>query len=96
LLGLVGALIAASGVALIALDELTLSVPLIAIGLLLAAATCQAEGVVVVKRWPPGDPVAANAIAMSLGGALLLGAAVVTGEPLAIPTQPDTLWPWRT
>ena len=91
LLGVVGALIAASGVALIALDELTLSVPLIAIGLLLAAATCQAEGVVVVKRWPPGDPVAANAIAMSLGGALLLGAAVVTGEPLAMPTQPDTL-----
>ena len=91
LLGVVGALVAACGIVLIAFDELTLNVPLIAIGLLLAGATCQAEGVVVVKRWPPGDPVAANAIAMSLGGTLLLGAAVVSGESLAVPTQSDTL-----
>jgi drug/metabolite transporter (DMT)-like permease len=91
LLGVVGALVASAGVVLIALDELTLSVPLLAILLLLAGATCQAEGVVVVKRWPPGDPVAANAIAMGLGGALLLTAGLVTGEPVVVPTQIDTL-----
>ncbi len=44
---------------------------MLAIGLLLVAAVCQAESVVIVKRLPPGDPVAANAIGMLLGGALL-------------------------
>ena len=91
LLGVVGALVAAAGVALIALDELTLDVPLFAILLVVAGATCQAEGVVVVKRWPPGDPVAANGIAMGLGGSLLIGAALVTGEPVVLPSQADTL-----
>ena len=91
LLGVVGALVAAGGIVIIAADQISLDVPLFAILLLLAGATCQAEGVVVVKRWPPGDPVAANAIAMGLGGALLLTAGFVTGEPVVVPTQADTL-----
>ena len=91
LLGVAGALIAATGVVLIAIDELSLNVPLLAIALLLAGATFQAEQVVIVKRLPPGDPVAANAIGMLLGGALLVLASLVTGESLVLPTQPDTL-----
>ena len=92
LLGVVGALIAAAGVVLIAIDEISLNVPLVAIGLLLAGATFQAEQVVVVKRLPPGDPVSANAIGMLLGGTLLIGVSLVTGEPIVWPTQPDTLF----
>ena len=57
---------------------------------MLAAAACQAESVVIVKRLPPGDPVAANAIGMLLGGALLVAVSLVTAEPLVFPTQPDT------
>ena len=91
LLGVIGALVAAGGIVLIAFDELTLSVPLTAIGLLLAGATGQAEQVVIVKRLPPGDPVAANAIGMLLGGTLLVGASRAAGEPIVWPTQPDTL-----
>lgn len=91
LLGVIGALVAAAGVVLIAYDELTLSVPLVAIALLLAGATCQAEQVVIVKRLPPGDPVAANAIGMLLGGAMLLGASLLAGEQFVLPTQSDTL-----
>ena len=45
----------------------------------------------VVKRLPPGDPVAANAIGMLLGGTLLIVAGLATGEPIALPIQPDTL-----
>ena len=91
LLGVVGALVAAAGVVLIAIDEISLNVPLTAIGLLLAGAFFQAEQVVIVKRLPPGDPVAANAIGMLLGGALLVVASLVTGEPFVLPVQPDTL-----
>ena len=65
--------------------------PLLAIALLLVAAVCQAESVVIVKRLPPGDPVAANAIGMLLGGTLLLAVSLVAQEPLVLPTQADTL-----
>ena len=91
LLGVIGALIAAAGIVIVAADQLTLDVPLTAIGLLLAGALFQAEQVVIVKRLPPGDPVAANAIGMLLGGTLLTAAGLVTGEPIVLPTQPDTL-----
>jgi drug/metabolite transporter (DMT)-like permease len=90
-LGVVGALVAAAGIVIVAADQLTLNVPLTAIGLLLAGAFFQAEQVVVVKRLPPGDPVAANAIGMLLGGTLLIVAGLGTGEPIVLPTQPDTL-----
>jgi drug/metabolite transporter (DMT)-like permease len=91
LLGVVGALIAVGGIVIVAADQLSLNVPIIAIALLLAGATCQAESVVIVKRLPPGDPVAANALGMLLGGTLLVAVSVVAQEPLAIPTQSDTL-----
>jgi drug/metabolite transporter (DMT)-like permease len=91
LFAVVGALMAAAGIVIVAADQLTLSVPLTAIGLLLAGAFFQAEQVVIVKRLSPGDPVAANAIGMLLGGTLLVGASLVAGEAIAWPTQPDTL-----
>jgi drug/metabolite transporter (DMT)-like permease len=91
LLGVVGSLIAAGGIIIVAADQLSLNVPLIAIALLLAGATCQAESVVIVKRLPPGDPVAANAIGMLLGGTLLVAVSLVAREPLTLPTQSDTL-----
>ena len=90
-LGIIGALIAAAGIVIVAANQLSLDVPLMAIALLLAAAVCQAESVVIVKRLPPGDPVAANAIGMLLGGTLLLAVSLGTGESLVVPTQADTL-----
>jgi len=90
-LGVVGALVAVAGITIVAANQLSLDVPLLAIALLLAAATCQAEGVVIVKRLPPGDPVAANALGMLLGGTLLVAAGLVAQEPFALPNQSDTL-----
>ncbi len=91
LLGIVGALIAAAGIVIVAADQLSLNVPIFAIALLLAGATCQSESVVIVKRLPPGDPVAANAIGMLLGGTLLIAVSLAAQEPLVLPTQSDTL-----
>jgi drug/metabolite transporter (DMT)-like permease len=44
----------------------------------------------VVKRFPPGDPVAANAIGMLLGAGILAVIAIVAGEPVVVPTRPET------
>jgi drug/metabolite transporter (DMT)-like permease len=90
-LGLAGALLAAVGIVIVSLDQLSLDVPPGALLLLLAAAVCQAESAVVAKRFPPGDPVAANAIGQLLGGAALAAVAVVTGESLVAPTRIETL-----
>jgi len=91
LFGVVGALVAAAGIVIVAANQLSLQVPILAIALLLVAAVCQAESVVIVKRLPPGDPVAANAIGMLLGGTLLLAVSLFAQEPLVLPTQSDTL-----
>jgi drug/metabolite transporter (DMT)-like permease len=87
---LAGAGIAAAGIVVVAADQASLNVPILALVLLLAAALCQAESGLVAKRFPPGDPVAANAIGMLLGAGLLAIVAIVTREPLVVPTRPDT------
>jgi drug/metabolite transporter (DMT)-like permease len=89
-LGLAGAAVAAFGIAIIAADQLSLNVPLLSIVLLIAAATSQAEAGLVVKRFPPGDPIAANGIGMLLGGAILAVVALVGGERLVFPSRPET------
>jgi drug/metabolite transporter (DMT)-like permease len=45
---------------------------------------------VIVKRLPPGDPVAANALGMLLGGVLLLAVSVAAGEPRVVPNESNT------
>ena len=96
LLGIVGALIAAAGIVIVAANQLSLNVPMLAIAFLLVAAVCQAESVVIVKRVPPGNPVAANALGMLLGGSLLIAVSLFFGEELVLPTQSDTLLGWPT
>ena len=88
--GLAGAVVAAVGIGIIAADQLRLDVPPLSIALLLLAASCQAESGLIVKRFPPGDPVAANGLGMLLGGALLAVAALVTRESFVVPTRPET------
>lgn len=89
-LGLIGALIASVGIAVVAGDQVRLDVPIISLVALLAGAACLAQSSVVVKRFPPGHPVPANAIGMTLGGVLLLVVAVATGESLAVPAETET------
>jgi drug/metabolite transporter (DMT)-like permease len=90
LLGLAGAGLAAVGILLVSADQVSLNVPILSLGLLVAAATCQAESGIVVKRFPPGDPIVANAIGMLLGAGMLAAVAVVTGEVMILPSRPET------
>jgi drug/metabolite transporter (DMT)-like permease len=89
-LGLAGAGLAAAGILVVSANQLSLDVPLLALAMLIAAAACQAEAGIVAKRFPPGDPVAANAIGMLLGAGMLALVALATGEALLIPTRLET------
>jgi drug/metabolite transporter (DMT)-like permease len=89
-LALAGAALAAVGIVVVGANQIDLKVPILSLALLGAAAACQAESGIVAKRFPPGDPVAANAIGMLLGAAMLAAIAIVTGEAIVVPTQPET------
>jgi drug/metabolite transporter (DMT)-like permease len=89
-LGLAGALIASLGIVIVGADQVRLDVPVIALLLLLAGAAGQAEQAIIAKRFPPGDPVAANAVAMLIGAVMLAVVALVAGEPLVVPARLET------
>jgi drug/metabolite transporter (DMT)-like permease len=88
--GLLGGLVAAAGIALIFSDRADLNVPLPAFLALLGGGVCLAEGNVLAKRFPPGDPIPATAVAMLVGGALLGVVTAITGETPVMPERPET------
>jgi drug/metabolite transporter (DMT)-like permease len=88
--GLVGSLIAGTGIALVFSNQVSLNVPVPALVALVGAAACLAETGVLVKRFPPGDPVAAMAIAIPIGATFLAILSLLTGESWVIPTRPET------
>lgn len=88
--GLAGALIAAMGIAVIFANQVSLHVPLLALVSLVIASVLFAETNVLVKLFPPGDPMAALAVAMPIGTVFLTTLALVGGEPFRLPTMPET------
>jgi drug/metabolite transporter (DMT)-like permease len=90
MLGLAGAGLAAIGIVVVSANQVDLDVPIAALALLVAAAACQAEAGIVVKRFPPGDPVAANAVGMLLGAGMLAVVALITGEAFLVPSHLET------
>ncbi len=85
--GLIGALVAVTGVAVVFADRLAADVPLGSLILILLGAACIAEAGIIVKWIPRGDAFATNAVAMATGGALLLLLSILTGEARALPGQ---------
>jgi drug/metabolite transporter (DMT)-like permease len=90
LLGLAGAGLACVGILVVSADQVSLDVPILSLVLLVGAAICQAEAGIVVKRFPVGDPVAANAIGMILGAIMLAAFALASGEVFVLPTRIET------
>jgi len=87
---LAGSLVAAAGILVVFGDQLTTKVPILALLALLGSALCVAQTNVVVKRIPPGHPIAANAIGMAIGATVLAVLSLVVGESWALPTRPET------
>jgi drug/metabolite transporter (DMT)-like permease len=89
-LGLAGAGLAAIGILVVSANQVSLNVPVLSLALLVAGAACQAEAGIVVKRFPPGDPVPANAIGMLIGAGMLAVVALLAGEAVVLPSRPET------
>ncbi|HUQ84853.1 MAG TPA: EamA family transporter [Candidatus Limnocylindrales bacterium] len=83
---IIGALIAASGVAILFSKQLGINAPILYLLAMLAAAVTVAETGVVVKKFPKSHPLVTNAIGMGTGAVILLILAVIFRESLLIPT----------
>ncbi|HSM37829.1 MAG TPA: EamA family transporter [Candidatus Limnocylindrales bacterium] len=88
--GLMGALIALAGVAVVVADQLSTSVPIGPMLLALAGTLFIAESAVILKWVPRSDPFATNAVAMLGGGMALLAVSLVAGEAWIIPSRAPT------
>jgi len=88
--GLAGALIALAGVAVVFADQVSANVPLVSLSMVVLGAVAIAQSGVVVKGLPRSDPFGTNAVAMLVGGGLLLGLSLVSAEAWSLPTQADT------
>jgi drug/metabolite transporter (DMT)-like permease len=88
--GLLGALIALGGVAIIVADQLSTDVPPISLALILVGVAFIAEGGVILKWVPRSDPFATNAVAMLTGAVILLAVSGASGEAWAVPSEPTT------
>ena len=86
----VGAAIAFAGIVVMYASALTGSVPIASLLLLVAAAVSFAIGGIVVKETPAMDLVVQNGIASTVGAVVLVSLAIVAGEDLVIPKQPET------
>jgi drug/metabolite transporter (DMT)-like permease len=87
---LLGSMVALAGVAILAVDRISLDVPPLGLGLAALAALMLAESGIVAKMTPRADPVATNAVGMLAGSALLLPLSLVLGKGWTIPSQQDT------
>ena len=88
--GAFGAILAVAGFAVMSQEPLREGVPLVSLLAAVGSALCFAQGALVVRRFPPAQPLATNAVAMSAGAALLLAGSVVAGERPELPQEPET------
>jgi drug/metabolite transporter (DMT)-like permease len=88
--GLVGALVALGGVALIVADQLDADVPFGSLLLILVGVAFIAESGVVLKWVPRSDPFATNAVAMLVGAVILVVISIISGETWTLPAHAAT------
>jgi len=84
-----GALLAIAGIAVMSSGSLAGGSALALVFALLAA-LCFAEGAVVVRRFRPIDPYGLNAVGMTVGAVVILGAAVIRGDDIELPEMAAT------
>jgi drug/metabolite transporter (DMT)-like permease len=89
--GLIGALVAFAGILIGLGTEIGSTVSLIPLLALVAGVVVMAEGTVLYKSYPSSEPLAVNALAMSVGAAILLLISLVSGETWSLPAT-QTTW----
>lgn len=88
--GLIGALIALVGVAVVFADQISADVQFLSLLAVLAGAVCIAEAAVIVKLTPRSHPVVTNAIGMLVGAGILAVLSLAVGERWVAPEQSRT------
>jgi drug/metabolite transporter (DMT)-like permease len=88
--GLLGSVIALSGVAVVFTDQLSAEVSIASLLAIVAGALCIAEAAVIVKLTPRTNPIVTNTVGMIVGGVLLAVLSVAVGERWTLPQQTDT------
>jgi drug/metabolite transporter (DMT)-like permease len=88
--GLIGAIVAFTGIMIGLGAEIGVSVPLLALGALVAGVAAGSEGTVVYKSYPRSSAVAVNALALSTGAVILLVISLIAGEPWLLPETQAT------
>ncbi|MCK5644206.1 MAG: EamA family transporter, partial [Gammaproteobacteria bacterium] len=88
--GLIGALIAFAGNLIGLGTEIGSTVPLLPLLALVAGVAVTSEGTVLYKSFPTSNPMVVNAIALSVGAAILLLISLVSGETWSLPTTQAT------
>lgn len=87
---LIGGVIALVGIGLVFREQLSASVPLLALLAILGSALVAAESGVIAKGMARMHPIATNAVGMLVGSAVLLALSVVAGESRSLPSAPET------
>jgi drug/metabolite transporter (DMT)-like permease len=88
--GLIGAIITIMGIAVLVQAPVGTHFPLISLLAMVGAAIGAAESGIVIKKNPPSNPVATNAVAMLLGAVLLLASSALARESWKLPSHTDT------
>ena len=88
--GVLGAVIALAGIGIVFADQLSASVPLGSLALVVAGMLCLSQAGIIAKWIPRSDPFATNAVAMLTAGVLLLAGSFLLGEVRALPEQTGT------
>jgi drug/metabolite transporter (DMT)-like permease len=89
--GLIGALVAFAGILIGLGSEIGSSIPLVPLLALIVGVAVTAEGTVLYKSFPSGEPLVVNAVALSIGAAILLLISLVSGEIWSLPVT-QTTW----
>jgi drug/metabolite transporter (DMT)-like permease len=88
--GLLGAVLAVGGIAVVFSSGLDAGVPLTSMLAILAGALCWAEALIVVKAFPPVQPAAMNTVAMAVGTVVLLALASIFDDAYVLPQTAST------
>ncbi len=83
--GLVGAVVAIGGIAVLLAGPGDTTITFPSLLSMLGAAVCMAESSVLIKRFPPSDPAATNAVAMGIGALFLFLLSAGANEAWLVP-----------
>ncbi len=87
-----GGVLALGGVAVMSGVSFSGELPVGSVLAAVGSAACFSQGALMVKRFPPVNPVSLNAVGMTAGALFLAAVTVVAGDEIALPRQADTWW----